>query len=35
MRKASEAKFYALTTATACTLALIAGVVGAPARAVI
>ena len=35
MRKASEAKFYALTTATACALALIAGVVGAPARAVI
>ena len=35
MRKASEARFYALTTATACALALIAGVVGAPARAVI
>src|SRR5208283_3149818 len=35
MRKASEAKFYALTTTTACALALIAGVVGAPARAVI
>ncbi len=35
MRKASEARFYALTTTTACALALIAGVVGAPARAVI
>ena len=35
MRKASEARFYALTTATACALALIAGVVGAPVRAVI
>ena len=35
MRKASEAKFYALTTATACALALIAGVAGAPLRAVI
>jgi adenylate cyclase len=35
MRKASEARFYAMTTATACALALIAGVVGAPVRAVI
>ena len=35
MRRASEARFYALTTATACALALIAGVVGAPVRAVI
>ena len=35
MRKASEARFYALTTATACALALLAGVVGAPVRAVI
>jgi adenylate cyclase len=35
MRRASEAKFYALTTATACALALIAGVAGAPVRAVI
>ncbi len=35
MRKASEARFYALTTTTACALALIAGVVGAPVRAVI
>ena len=35
MRKASEAKFYALTTSTACALALIAVVVSAPVRAVI
>ena len=35
MRKASEARFYALTTTTACALALIVGVVGAPVRAVI
>jgi adenylate cyclase len=34
MRRASEARFYALTTATACALALLAGVVGAPTRAV-
>jgi adenylate cyclase len=34
MRKASEAKLYALTTTTACLLALLAGVVGAPTRAV-
>jgi adenylate cyclase len=34
MRKAHEARLYALTTATACGLALLAGVVGAPARAV-
>ena len=34
MRKASEARLYALTTTTACLLALVAGVVGAPTRAV-
>jgi adenylate cyclase len=34
MRRANEARFYALTTATACALALLAGVVGAPVRAV-
>ena len=34
MRRAHEARLYALTTATACGLALLAGVVGAPARAV-
>jgi adenylate cyclase len=34
MRRAHEARLYALTTATACALALLAGVVGAPARAV-
>ena len=34
MRRANEARFYALTTATACALALLAGVVGAPTRAV-
>ena len=34
MRRANEARLYALTTATACALALLAGVVGAPARAV-
>ena len=34
MRRAHEARVYALTTATACGLALLAGVVGAPARAV-
>ena len=34
MRRANEARLYALTTATACMLALLAGVVGAPARAV-
>ena len=34
MRKASEARLYALTTTTACLLALLAGVVGAPTRAV-
>jgi adenylate cyclase len=32
MRKAHEARLYALTTATACGLALLAGVVGAPTR---
>src|SRR5271163_5079735 len=35
MRKANEARLYALTTATACALALLAGVVGAPTRAVL
>ena len=35
MRRAHEARLYALTTTTACALALIAGVVGAPTRAVI
>jgi adenylate cyclase len=35
MRRAHEARLYALTTATACGLALLAGVVGAPARAVV
>ena len=35
MRKASEARLYALTTTTACLLALLAGVVAAPARAVV
>ena len=34
MRRAHEARLYALTTATACALALLAGVVGAPVRAV-
>ena len=34
MRRANEARLYALTTATACALALLAGVVGAPTRAV-
>jgi branched-subunit amino acid ABC-type transport system permease component len=34
MRRAHEARLYALTTATACGLALVAGVVAAPARAV-
>jgi adenylate cyclase len=34
MRKANEARLYALTTATACALALLAGVLGAPVRAV-
>ena len=34
MRRANEARLYALTTATACALALLAGVVGAPVRAV-
>ena len=34
MRRANEARLYALTTATACGLALLAGVVGAPTRAV-
>ena len=34
MRRAHEARLYALTTAAACGLALLAGVVGAPARAV-
>src|SRR5271163_4183975 len=34
MRKANEARLYALTTATACALAMLAGVVGAPTRAV-
>jgi adenylate cyclase len=32
MRRAHEARLYALTTATACGLALLAGVVGAPTR---
>jgi adenylate cyclase len=35
MRRADEARLYALTTATACGLALLAGIVGAPARAVV
>ena len=35
MRRANEARLYALTTATACALALLAGIVGAPTRAVI
>ena len=34
MRRAHEARLYALTTATACGLALLAGIVGAPTRAV-
>ena len=34
MRKASEARLYAATTTAACLLALLAGVVGAPTRAV-
>jgi adenylate cyclase len=34
MRKASEARLYAATTTAACAFALLAGVVGAPARAV-
>ena len=34
MRRANEARLYALTTATACALALLAGVAGAPTRAV-
>jgi adenylate cyclase len=34
MRRAHEARLYALTTATACALALLAGVVGAPTRVV-
>ena len=34
MRRANEARLYALTTATACALAMLAGVVGAPTRAV-
>src|SRR5579872_2195403 len=34
MRRAHEARLYALTTATACALALLAGVVGAPVRVV-
>ena len=34
MRRANEARLYALTTATACALALLAGVIGAPTRAV-
>ena len=34
MRRAHEARLYALTTATACGLALLAGIVGAPVRAV-
>jgi adenylate cyclase len=32
MRRAHEARLYALTTATACGLALLAGIVGAPTR---
>ena len=35
MRKANEARLYALTTTTACALALLAGIVGAPTRAVL
>ena len=35
MRKANEARLYAATTTAACLLALLAGVVGAPTRAVI
>ena len=34
MRRAHEARLYALTTATACALALLAGIVGAPTRVV-
>ena len=34
MRRAHEARLYALTTATACALALLAGIAGAPVRAV-
>jgi len=34
MRRAHEARIYALTTAAACGLALLAGVIGAPTRAV-
>jgi adenylate cyclase len=34
MRRASEARLYALTTTTVCALALLAGIVGAPVRAV-
>src|ERR1700723_3766383 len=34
MRRAHEARLYALTTATACGLPIFAGIVGAPARAV-
>ena len=34
MRKASEARLYAATTTAACLLALLAGVIGAPTRAV-
>ena len=34
MRRAHEARLYALTTAAACGLALLAGVVGAPTRVV-
>ena len=34
MRRANEARLYALTTATACALAMLAGVVGAPTRVV-
>ena len=34
MRRAHEARLYALTTATACGLALLAGIVGAPTRVI-
>src|ERR1700687_662484 len=34
MRRAHEARLYALTTESACGVALLAGVVGAPTRAV-
>jgi adenylate cyclase len=34
MRRAHETRLYALTTATACALALLAGVVGAPTRVI-